>query len=83
MRVLNRFRIEYNFKQLDQNRINESRIWNLIKKAMIRYQSATKQFEDQQAVYSIEENLIGLLNDIVVEFNNPDGNNALMTCHES
>jgi hypothetical protein len=42
MRVLNRFRIEYNVKQLDQNGINESDIWNLVKKAMIRYQLAKK-----------------------------------------
>ncbi len=44
---------------------------------MIRYQLAIKQFEDQQAVYSIEENLVGLLNDVVVAINNPDGNNPL------
>ncbi len=50
--------------------INESHIWNLIKKAMIRYQSATKQFEDQQAVYSIVENLIDLFYDVVVKFRN-------------
>jgi hypothetical protein len=46
MRVFNRFRIEYKLKELNQDGINDSDIWNLVKKAIIRYQLQTQQFED-------------------------------------
>ncbi len=46
MRVFNHFRIEYKLKELNQNGINDSDIWNLVKKAIIRYQLQTQQFED-------------------------------------